>query len=150
VSEILIRPYEPRDHDSLVRLWADVFDGDPPRNAPEVMIRNKARVQPELLFVAVSGSEVVGAVMAGDDGTRGWIHHLAVSPAYRRGGLGTGLMETAERGLKAMGCPKVNLQVRARNSTVVEFYRSIGYQVEDLVSLGKMLNGPDDQDGDVE
>ena len=45
----------------------------------------------------------------------------------------------AESGLRAMGCPKVNLQVRARNSAMVEFYRSVGYEVEDLVSLGKML-----------
>ena len=139
MSEIQIRPYEEGDHDSLVELWADVFRDDPPRNAPEVMIRNKLRVQPELFLVAVSGTEVVGAVMAGDDGTRGWIHHLAVAPSRRRLGLGTSLMKAAEEGLRAMGCPKVNLQVRARNSGVVDFYRSVGYDVEDMVSLGKML-----------
>jgi len=77
--------------------------------------------------------------MAGFDGVRGWIHHLAVYNSYRRQGIAISLMRAAEKGLEAAGCPKVNLQVRATNSSAIAFYRSLGYEVEDRASLGKRL-----------
>jgi len=139
VSAFTVRPYRPSDRDALVALWAHVFPDDPGRNAPERMIDNKARVQPELLLVAEDGEALVGAVMAGFDGTRGWIHHLAVTPEKRRRGLGAALVRAAEDGLIRLGCPKVNLQVRAENDAVVGFYESLGYAVEARVSMGRVL-----------
>jgi ribosomal protein S18 acetylase RimI-like enzyme len=59
----------------------------------------------------------------------------------RRKGIASQLMRTAERELNALGCPKVNLQVRSNNAEVVAFYQSIGYQVEERVSMGKPLAG---------
>ena len=103
------------------------------------MIRRKLTVQPELFLVAHVTGEVAGTVLAGFDGVRGWVHHLAVRAPYRRQGLASSLMTAAEKGLAALGCPKVNLQVRATNSAVVAFYRSLGYEVEDRTSLGKRL-----------
>jgi hypothetical protein len=82
-----VRSYLPGDHGSLVRLWSRVFPDDPPRNAPEAMIRNKERVQPELLLVATLEEAIVGAVIAGFDGTRGWIYHLAVDSSFAGGAL---------------------------------------------------------------
>jgi hypothetical protein len=139
VSSIKVRSYVPGDHSSLVRLWSRVFPDDPPRNAPEAMIRNKERVQPELLLVATLEEAIVGAVIAGFDGTRGWIYHLAVDSEFRRRGVGTALVRAAEEGLRRLGCPKVNLQVRAGNEGVVAFYQSLGFEVEPRVSLGRTL-----------
>lgn len=136
-----IRPFRPEDRTALVRLWSEVFVDDPPRNEPGRMIDNKLSVQPELLLLAEDEGRLVGAVMAGFDGTRGWIHHLAVDPAHRKLGIGTSLIDAAMEGLRALGCPKVNLQVRAANSGAVAFYRALGFQVEDHVSLGKLLTG---------
>jgi ribosomal protein S18 acetylase RimI-like enzyme len=82
---------------------------------------------------------IVGTVVAGFDGVRGWIHHLAVQAEDRHKGIGTMLMRSAEQGLEALGCPKVNLQVRATNTAVISFYRSLGYDVEERASLGKRL-----------
>ena len=84
---------------------------------------------------------VVGAVIAGYDGVRGWLYHLAVLPDYRRRGLATQLVRSAEQRLQALGCFKLNLQVRATNQEVVAFYRSLGYQVEERVSMGRRLGG---------
>lgn len=134
-----IRPYQPKDNDQVVALWSDVFADDPPWNEPATMIRRKLTVQPELFFVACIHDQVVGAVMAGFDGVRGWIYHLAVHNAYRRQGIASALMWAAEKGLQAAGCPKVNLQVRATNRAVIAFYRSLGYEVEERESLGKRL-----------
>lgn len=139
IETLEIRPYQPKDHAQVVALWSDVFADDPPWNEPAAMIRRKLAVQPELFFVACINDQVVGAVMAGFDGVRGWIHHLAVYNSYRRQGIAISLMRAAEKGLEAAGCPKVNLQVRATNSSVIAFYRSLGYEVEDRASLGKRL-----------
>lgn len=139
MTEIEVRPYVSGDHDELVALWRDVFAGDPPWNEPSGMIQRKLTVQPELLLVALVDGRLVGAVMGGFDGVRGWIHHLAVRPDSRRRGIGRELMHAAEAGLAELGCPKVNLQVRATNTAVISFYRAMGYQVEDRVSLGKRL-----------
>ena len=138
-AELSVRSFRRSDGDALGALWRRVFPDDPPWNAPEVMIENKLRVQPELLLVGELAGTIVGAVMAGFDGVRGWIYHLAILPEHRRRGFATRLVRSAERGLQALGCPKVNLQVRATNEEVVAFYRSVGYQVEERVSMGRRL-----------
>jgi len=77
--------------------------------------------------------------MAGYGGHRGWINYLAVSPAQQRRGFGLALVAEAERCLDALGCPKVNLQVRANNPGAIAFYQRAGYEVDDVIGLGKRL-----------
>jgi ribosomal protein S18 acetylase RimI-like enzyme len=134
-----IRSYRPSDRAELEALWQRVFPDDPPRNAPALVIDRKLRVQPELLLVCVHDARIVGAVIAGFDGVRGWIHHLAVGPEWRRRGVATRLMRAAEKMLRELGAPKVNLQVRATNRGVVAFYEKLGYEVEERVSMGRAL-----------
>ena len=102
-----IRPYESKDQTQVVALWNEVFPDDPPWNEPASMIRRKLTVQPELFLVAHVAGEVAGTVLAGFDGVRGWVHHLAVPASYRRQGLASSLMTAAEKVLAALGCPKV-------------------------------------------
>lgn len=128
--EFLVRSFRPGDRAALGALWGRVFPDDPPWNAPEAMIENKLRVQPELLLVGELAGAIVGAVMAGFDGVRSWIYHLAVLPQCRRRGFATGLVRSAEQGLQAQGCPKVNLQVRPTNHEVVAFYRRSGIKLK--------------------
>jgi ribosomal protein S18 acetylase RimI-like enzyme len=87
--------------------------------------------------VAERGEHILGTVMAGWEGHRGWLNYLAVDPTARRAGIGRSLVREAEARLAALGCPKVNLQIRSSNREVVAFYRSIGYSVDDVVSMGK-------------
>jgi ribosomal protein S18 acetylase RimI-like enzyme len=136
-----VRVFRESDAAVVAALWRAVFPDDPPHNAPELVIRQKRAVQPELFFVAEDGGELVGTVLAGYDGHRGWLYAVAVRPDRRRRGVGTTLVRHAEAALAVRGCPKVNLQVRASNAAVVAFYERLGYRVEDRVSLGKRL-GP--------
>jgi ribosomal protein S18 acetylase RimI-like enzyme len=138
---IKVRPFVLAERDQVERLWSRVFPDDPPYNAPGVMVDTKLRVQPELFLVALANDDLVGAVMAGFDGVRGWLYHLAVSPEHRRRGVATALVRAAETRLSALGCPKVNLQVRATNQEVIAFYRRLGYSVEERVSMGRRLGG---------
>lgn len=134
-----VRPFTNMDHAGVVLLWNIVFANDPPRNDPEQMIRRKMTVQPELFFVACLEDQIVGTVLAGFDGVRGWIYHLAVHPSARRQGTATRLMRAAEEELKGYGCPKINLQIRVDNAEVAAFYRTLGYAVEERLSMGKEL-----------
>ena len=101
------------------------------------MIRRKLTVQPELFLIGYVHGRIVAAVVSGFDSVRGWIHHLVVHAEYRRKGIATMLMRSAEQGLEVLGCPKVNLQVPATNTAVILFYRSLGYDVGESTSLGK-------------
>ena len=141
IFNLEIRPFESSDRPKLEELWGRVFADDPPWNAPAAMIANKLKVQPELLLVAVLDQVLVGAVMAGFDGVRGWIYHLAVVPEARRRGIATELVRAAEAGLRKLGCPKVNIQVRASNAEVIAFYRKLGFIREERVSMGRRLEG---------
>ena len=135
-----IERFTESDRNGVIALWNIVFPEEPVHNAPSEMISRKQGVQPDLFFVARQRGQVVGTVMAGYDGVRGWVHKLAVHPDLRRQGLASKLMQRAETALKASGCPKLNLQVRATNAGVVKFYESLGYAVEERVSLGKPLD----------
>ncbi|MCB1739959.1 MAG: GNAT family acetyltransferase [Gammaproteobacteria bacterium] len=134
-----VRAYVDGDNDALVALWAEVFADDPPWNAPRLIIPRKLGVQPELLLVALVGEELVGALIAGFDGMRGWLHHLAVDPRWRGQGIGRALVERALNGLRRHGCDKLNLQVRADNHGVVAFYQSLGFEVEPRISMGRRI-----------
>jgi len=138
-NELVIRPFDEADEAQVVALWKEVFAGDPPWNEPTAVIRRKLGVQRDLLLVGELAGDVVATVMAGYDGFRGWVYHLAVAPAVRRNGYGRAMMREAESHLRTLGCPKVNLQIRATNAGAIAFYRAIGYDVEDRVSLGKRL-----------
>jgi ribosomal protein S18 acetylase RimI-like enzyme len=134
-----IRPYLESDEAAVAELWHEVFPEAPAWNVPAADIGRKLAVQRDLFLVATIGSEVVGTAMGGYDGHRGWVYYVAVRPRYRRQGIGTALMERVEAGVARLGCPKINLQVRASNEGVVSFYRKLGYQIEERISMGKRL-----------
>lgn len=135
---VKIRPYAPTDEAAVIALW-QACDLVRPQNDPRKDIARKLRVNPEWFLVAEHDGRIVGAVMAGYEGHRGWVNYLAAEPSRRRIGIGRALMTEAEKLLRAAGCPKINLQVRPDNPDVIEFYRRIGFAVEGAISLGKRL-----------
>ena len=133
-----ISPYLPEHENDVIELWRKC-DLTRHWNNPKLDIERKLKVNPELFLVGLISGRVVATVIGGYDGHRGWIHYLAVDPAYQRRGLGRRIMEAVEKKILGMGCPKINLQVRVDNAAVVAFYESIGYQTEERVSMGKRL-----------
>ncbi len=128
----------------MIDLWSRC-DLLRPQNDPRADIRRKLAVDPELFLVGVIENEVVATVMAGYEGHRGWINYLAVAPHLQKQGHGRQIMERAEELLRARGCPKINLQVRTSNVQVIEFYRSLGFAIDDVMSLGKRLVNDSDE-----
>lgn len=134
----IIRAFARADTDAVVDLWerAGLVR---PWNDPRLDIERKLAVQPELFLVADDAGAVIGTVMAGYDGHRGWLHYLAADPHRAGEGIGRALVSAAERMLRAMGCPKVQLMVRAGNEQVLGFYDAIGYERFDVSTTGKRL-----------
>lgn len=136
--ELVLRSYRPGDRVALVSLWS-ICELTRPWNDPNRDIDRKLAMDAENLLVLEEDGRLIGSVMVGYEGHRGWINYLAVHPDRRRQGLGRLLMHDAERRLRGLGCPKVNLQVRTSNEAAREFYRQIGYRVDEAVSFGKRL-----------
>lgn len=139
-----IVPFQDRHLAGIDRLWRECFPDDPPRNQAAQSIPTKITLGKELgedlILIAENASgEIVGTVMAGYDGHRGWLYAVAVDPGERRGGVGAALVEHACQRLRALGCQKVNLQIRAGNEPVTAFYRSLGFEVEPRVSMGREI-----------
>ena len=134
-----IRPCTRADRRGVIALWETVFPDDPPHNAPPKVFDAKLAMRDDMLFVATESDRVIGTAMAGYDGHRGWLYTVAISPEHRRRGIGTALVRHAVDALRTAGCTKVNLQIRETNLAVREFYESLGFEVEDRLSMGKRI-----------
>ncbi len=134
-----IRTFEVLDTTEVIALWAKVFGYEAAHNDPATVIHKKLEVQPGLFFVAADNGRIVGTVMGGYDGHRGWVYSLAVDPQFRRLGIGRRLVEHLEGALKDRGCLKLNLQVQTGSAEVTAFYEKLGYKVEPRISMGKIL-----------
>ena len=123
----------------LTRLWTNEFGYDTAHNSSGLAIDKKLAMADDLLFVAVIEGRVVGSILAGYDGHRGWLYSVAVDAAQQKKGLGSALVRHAEAALTQRGCMKINLQIRGGNEAVTAFYESLGYGVEPRVSMGKLI-----------
>jgi ribosomal protein S18 acetylase RimI-like enzyme len=135
----IISEYRDERFAGVEALWQEASPNDAPWNKASTAIVEKMRFQPDLMLVAVEGLLVVGWVMAGYEGHRGWISRIAVLRTHRHKRIGQALLLEAERRLAALGCIKINLQVLETNSAVVRFYEQAGYEIEPRVSMSKRL-----------
>ena len=134
-----IRPFALADSEAVIAIW-EACQMTVPWNDPHKDIARKMQVNPELFLVAAGeDGRIVGTVMGGYEGHRGWINYLAVSPDCQHQGIGRALMDAVEAKLAALGCAKINLQVRSSNRAVIQFYGHLGYHIDDVISLGKRL-----------
>ncbi len=136
--EHVVRPYRPGDREALVELWS-ACELTRPWNDPYRDIERKLARDPENLLVVEHDGNLVGSVMVGYEGHRGWVNYLAVNPGHRGQGLGRLLMERAEEILRGLGAAKLNLQVRSSNEAALGFYERLGYKQDEAVSMGKRL-----------
>ncbi|WP_312495766.1 GNAT family acetyltransferase [Pseudomonas cremoris] len=134
--------YRDRQHRAqVVALWQQAFGYDTAHNVPSLAIDKKLAVNDGLFFVATDKKAVIGTILAGYDGHRGWLYSVAVHADYRRHGLGSSLVRHAEQALIGLGCMKINLQIKSSNEAVVGFYEALGYGVEPRISMGKKIAG---------
>ena len=133
-----IRIFNENDRKSVIELW-EACDLTRPWNNPDKDIDRKIQFQPELFLVGTSDHNIVASAMAGYDGHRGSVFYLAVHPDYQSKGYGQELMVYIESLLTNLGCPKLNIVVRTSNVKVLKFYAQLGYNPDDVASIGKRL-----------
>jgi ribosomal protein S18 acetylase RimI-like enzyme len=138
MTGLIIRPYSSQDEKSVVELWQEC-NLTRPWNNPKLDIERMLEVYPDLFLVGLIDDKIVASVMGGYEGHRGWVYYLGVSPEYQRRGYGRKMMDAVTEKLKDIGCPKINIQVRADNKQALGFYEKIGYLLEDRVSMAKRL-----------
>jgi ribosomal protein S18 acetylase RimI-like enzyme len=137
-----IRPMSIADRPAALPLWASC-DGiglnecDEPAPLAAYLLRN-----PGMSFVALCGDELVGAVLGGSDGRRGYLHHLAVAQAHRGQGLGRGLVRRSLDALAAVGIARCHILVYADNRAGRDFWSHGGWRLRaDLVICSRETAG---------
>ena len=133
-----ITVYEEKYQDQVVALW-QACGLTVPWNDPVKDIKRKLAKDPHLFLVGLLDDKVVASVMGGYEGHRGWINYLAVLPEFQKKGYGRIMVEAIERKIAEEGSPKINLLIRKSNLAVIAFYESMGYQQDEVVSMGKRL-----------
>jgi ribosomal protein S18 acetylase RimI-like enzyme len=136
--DFTIRPFAEADRAAIKALWLIAFTEFP--DDPDANIDFCLRSGHGALFVGCLNGEVIGTILAGHDGHRGWIYHLATHPDRRGRGYARRLVAHAEAFLAGLGVPKVNLQIRAHNGAVQDFYERLGYAVEPRIQMGKRFS----------
>jgi ribosomal protein S18 acetylase RimI-like enzyme len=130
--------YDVKHQKAVVDLW-EKCGLIVPQNDPIEDIQKKLDFQPDLFFVALLDGQLIGSVMVGYEGHRGWLNYLAVLPSFQKRGYGRKLVNKVIVELGKIGCLKLNLQVRKSNTAVIEFYKHLGFKEEDRISLGMRL-----------
>lgn len=137
-----LRPMTLSDYDAVYQLWLNTPGmglnnlDDSSEGIGQYLERN-----PHTCFVAEEDQKVVGVILSGHDGRRGFIYHLAVDPSYQHRGIGTALVEAAMRGLETEGIHKVALVVYAGNTSGNAFWEKIGFIIRpDLTYRNKSIH----------
>lgn len=117
------------DYDEVLALWRSTegIGLDEGTDSREGMVAYLHR-NPGLSFVARQQSRIVGAVLCGHDGRRGYLHHLAVDSACRHQGIGRMLVDTCLRKLGVLGIRKCNIFLFSNNETGEDFWKQVGWQ----------------------
>ena len=126
------------DTQTLISLWQEAGLLVPWSN-PKDDIKQALATATSTLLVMEDESQIIGSVMTGYDGHRGWIYYLAVKTGYQKQGYGKKLVQAAEEWLKSQGAPKVHLLIRKDNDVIQSFYHRIGYKTSDVVMMKKTL-----------
>jgi len=138
MATVDIREMGMADYEALTSLWRQLpgirlREDDSRENMAKFLQRN-----PGMSFIAEVGGQVVGGILCGHDGRRGFLYHLAVRSDYRRQGIGRALAERSVAALTAAGISKCHLFVLADNREGGSFWQRGGFQLrQDIVILSK-------------
>lgn len=125
---------------AAIKLWQDT-GLTRPWNDPEADLRRAASgTASDVLAATGDDGALLATAMVGHDGHRGWVYYLAVHPALQRQGLGRQMMQACEAWIHSRGIPKIQLMVRATNTSALGFYQRLGYVDAQTTVLGRRLD----------
>lgn len=125
-----------QDTSAIIELWTK-SNLLRPLNKHEKDITNALAAQTSVIFLAELKEKIIGTILAGYDGHRGWIYYLAVDEEYQKQGYGKQLLKEAEEWLQNKGATAVHLLTRKNNESAQKFYDKIGYKISDVTVMSK-------------
>jgi ribosomal protein S18 acetylase RimI-like enzyme len=140
VPTLAIAPIDDADVGEVVALW-QACGLTRPWNDPAADIALARKESNATVLIGRDGGSIVATVLVGHDGHRGWVYYLAVDTDRRHKGYGRVMMDAAESWLRERGIEKLQLLVRADNTSVKDFYQSLGYSMQERVTYAKWLDG---------
>lgn len=140
----IVRHFRVEDYDAVVALWRRTEGVGLSESDTRSAVAAYLRRNPRLSFIAWKDGRIIGAVLCGHDGRRGYLHHLAVAKRHRRRGIGRQLVNACLSQLRALGIHKCNIFVFADNAHGIRFWKRIGWNFRaDLRMLQFHLNERD-------
>jgi len=138
---MIVRCFRIEDFDAVIALWrrtegVGLNESDTRRAITAFLRRN-----PRLSFVAEKDGQIIGAVLCGHDGRRGYLHHLAVSKRHRRRGIGQRLVNTCLAKLRKAGIQKCNIFIFANNAAGMKFWAHNGWSLRTELRLMQIRPG---------
>ena len=132
---MIIREINIEDYDDLLDLFSQtpgitVRDADSKESTKKYLLRN-----PNLNFVATVNSEIIGCVMCGHDGRRGYLQHLIVKPKHQKKGIGQKLFEKCITNLKSIAIHKTHIFVFKDNNQANSFWMKQGWEIRDEINM---------------
>ena len=140
--EIVIEPFYIERYEDVYALWdrctgVGLSSADAPDSIASYLERN-----PGMSFIALAESNVIGAILSGHDGRRGYIHHLAVDEVYRRRGIGEQLVKRCLAALEEAGIQKCHLFIFHENEDGIAFWKANGWTLrQDIMVMSVNLDG---------
>lgn len=140
MKDVVLRPFTPNDHANAIELWQQcegvgLSSADEKPAITSYLARN-----PGMSFVAFHKNHLVGTILCGHDGRRGYIHHLAVHPEFRRGGIGQKLVVQGLAALTEAGIDKCHLFIFHENESGKAFWESVGFSLRtDIQIMSKLV-----------
>ena len=140
-DETIVRRFRIEDFDAVIALWrrtegVGLNESHTRRDIAAFLRRN-----PRLSFVAEQGGRIIGAVLCGHDGRRGYLHHLAVSKRHRRRGIGRLLVNACLAKLRKAGIQKCNIFIFANNAAGMKFWAHTGWTLRTELRLMQIRLG---------
>lgn len=135
------RAMELSDYENVISLWREVEgiclrDADSKEGIEKYLLRN-----PKLSFVAEDNGRIVGTIMSGHDGKRGYVQHLAVDPKLRKNGVATSLLEMCLSALKSKDIIKSHIHILATNELAKNYWENRGWFKRNDIEVYSFING---------
>lgn len=133
---IAFRPIGEDDIESVAALWMACGLTRPWNDARRDIDFARGKASSDVL-VGIEAGELVSSILVGHDGHRGWYYYLSVTPRHQGKGLGRATVAAGEAWLKERGIWSINLLIRSENTGVRDFYAALGYEMRDVIVMGK-------------